>query len=164
MIKKELEKFIKSFNTSARRKDATLTVNGISIFCKKPSCIIYSEGQLMLFTNARTKSEFGERCLYDKASLMEGTQLYIREKDWSYFEERKIKRISYVCVTDGWVTRDSLSMEITNDSYLKDLALSSLKGNTRDLKIVFPYLNKMYLKDVIDSDMFCELVKKYKEM
>ena len=160
-MNKELIKFIKNFNTSARREDATLTVNGISIYCKKPSYMMYSEGKIRLCTNARTKSEFGERCLYDKAPLMGGTQLYIRDC-WSHFDVREIKRISYACVTGDWVTRDSLSLEITNDSYLKDLALSALKGNISDLKIIFPYLNKMYLRDIIDSDMFCELVKKYK--
>lgn len=160
-MNKELEKFIKNFNTSARREDATLTVNGISIYCKKPSYMMYSEGKIRLSTNARTKSEFGERCLYDKAPLMEGTQLYIRERDWSSFDVREIKNISYAS-GDDWIIRDSLSIEITNDSYLKDLAISALKGNTSDLKIVFPYLNKMYLKDIIGSDMFCELVKKYK--
>lgn len=160
-MNKELEKFIKSFNTSAKREDTTLSVNGISIFCKKPSYMIYSEGKIRLSTNARTKSEFGERCLYDKAPLTEGTQLYIRERDWSSFDVREIKNISYAS-GDDWIIRDSLSLEITNDSYLKDLALSALKGNTSDLKIVFPYLNKMFLTDVIGSDMFCELVKKYK--
>lgn len=161
-MNKELEKFIKSFNTSAKREDTTLSVNGINIFCKKPSYIKIAGGKALLFTNARTKSEFGERCLYDKVPLTEGTQLYIRERDWSSFDVREIKSISYAS-GDDWIIRDSLSIEITNDSYLKDLAISALKGNTRDLKIVLPYLNKMYLQDVINSDMFCELVKKYKE-
>ncbi|UWG70015.1 MAG: hypothetical protein [Bacteriophage sp.] len=161
-MNKELEKFIKSFNTSAKREDTTLSVNGINIFCKKPSYMKVAGGKVLLFTNARTKSEFGERCLYDKVPLTEGTQLYIRERDWSSFDVREIKSISYAS-GDDWIIRDSLSIEITNDSYLKDLAISALKGNTRDLKIVLPYLNKMYLQDVINSDMFCELVKKYKE-
>lgn len=161
-MNKELEKFIKSFNTSAKREDTTLSVNGINIFCKKPSYMKVAGGKVLLFTNARTKSEFGERCLYDKVPLTEGTQLYIRERDWSSFDVREIKSISYAS-GDDWIIRDSLSIEITNDSYLKDLAISALKGNTRDLKIAFLYLNKMYLQDVINSDMFCELVKKYKE-